>query len=187
MLALAEAALHYDGTDLYRYRSKKSGASIKDVVDGYILLGYPLERTGVGRGSVRMATFADGSTSYSPRGELYDTFLVNPVNPTDPRMPSFTGELEIAYKRYKDPGYAWLLGLNPKRDANVTYGRATWGYIGLTHGEPLPPHPQYRQGVLLTTPPETPLQFRQTAVSFPIRVGERVTLKFAEETEARAQ
>jgi hypothetical protein len=137
MLALAEAALHYDSTDLYHYVSKKSGASIKDVVDGYLRLGYPLEQTGIGRGSVRLATFADGSTSYTPRGELFDTFLVNPLD----AAPSFSGELEIAYKRYKDPGYAWLLSLNPKRDANIVYGRATWGYIGLTHGEPLPEKP----------------------------------------------
>jgi hypothetical protein len=137
MLALAEAALHYDGTDLYHWVSKKSGASIKDVVDGYIRLGYPLERTGIGRGSVRLATFADGATSYTPRGELFDTFLVNPLD----KAPSFTGDLEIAYKRYKDPGYAWLLSLNPKRDANVVYGRAPWGYVALTHGEPLPDKP----------------------------------------------
>ncbi len=137
MLALAEAALHYDGSDLYHYVSKKSGASIKDIVDGYILMSYPLERTGIGRGSIRLVTFADGSTSYTPRGELFDTFLVNPLDAT----PSFSGDLEIAYKRYHDPGYAWLLGLNPKRDANVVYGRATWGYIALTHGEPLPERP----------------------------------------------
>ena len=138
MLALAEAALHYNGTDLYHYVSKKSGASLKNVVDGYVRLGYPLEQTGIGKGSVRMATFADGSTSYTPRGELYDTYLVNPADPLDPRMPSFSGELEIAYKRYKDPGYAWLLSLNPKRDANISYGRAVWGISALTHGEPLP-------------------------------------------------
>jgi hypothetical protein len=143
MLALAEAARHYDGADLYHYVSKKSGASIKGVVDGYLLMSYPLERTGIGRGSIRLATFADGSTSYTPRGELFDTFLINPLD----AVPNFSGELEIAYKRYKDPGYAWLLGLNPKRDANITYGRATWGYIGLTHGEPLPER---------TTPPPAP-------------------------------
>jgi hypothetical protein len=137
MLALAEAALHYDGTDLYHYVSKKSGASIKSIVDGYLLMGYPLERTGIGRGSIRMATFADGSTSYTPRGELFETFLINPLD----NVPCFSGELEIAYKRYKDPGYAWLLSLNPKRDANVSYGRATWGYVALTHGEPLPEKP----------------------------------------------
>jgi hypothetical protein len=63
MLALAEAARHYDGTDLYRYVSKKSGASIKSLIDGYLRIGFPLERTGIGGGSLRMATFGDGSTS----------------------------------------------------------------------------------------------------------------------------
>lgn len=47
MLAVAEAALHYDGTDLYRHVSKKSGASIKGVVDGYLRIAFPLEKTGV--------------------------------------------------------------------------------------------------------------------------------------------
>lgn len=136
MLALAEAALHYDGTDLYHYVSKKSGASIKSLLDGYLLLAYPLERTGIGGGSVRLATFGDGSTNYSSHGELSDSYLINPV--VGIKNPPLAGELEIAYKRYKDPGYAWLLGLNPKRDANIVYGRATWGYIGLTHGEVLP-------------------------------------------------
>ena len=136
MLALAEAARHYDGTDLYHYTSKNSGASIKGIIDGYLLMSYPRERTGIGGGSVRLATFADGSTNYTPRGELLDTFLVNPVGTE--RSPSFAGELEIAYQRYKDPGYAWLLSLNPNRDACINYGRAVWGYIGLIHGEPLP-------------------------------------------------
>ncbi len=139
MLALAEAARRYDGTDLYRYVSPKSGASLKSIIDGYVLLGYPLERTGIGRGSIRMVTFADGSTNYGPRGDLYETFLVNPVGTE--RNPSFSGELEIAYKRFKDPGYAWLLSLNPKRDANIGYGRAVWGYVGLTYGEVLPENP----------------------------------------------
>jgi hypothetical protein len=99
MLALAEAAMHYDGTDLYRYTSKKSGASIRSIIDGYIRMGFPIERTGVN--SIRMATYGDGSTSYSPGGELWETFLV----PGD----LFGGILEVAYKRYRDPGYAWII------------------------------------------------------------------------------
>ena len=48
------------------------------------------------------------------------------------------------------------------------------------------PHPLYRQGVLLTTPPKTALQLRgDTAVSFPIRLGQEVTLGFAEAGEAK--
>jgi len=70
MLALAEAARHYDGTDLYHWTSKKSGASMKSVVDGYLLMGYPLERTGFGRGRVRLATFGDGGTSFNPSGTM---------------------------------------------------------------------------------------------------------------------
>jgi hypothetical protein len=70
MLALAEAARHYDGTDLYQYVSKKSGAGIKSVIDGYLLMGFPLERTGIGQGRVRQATFGDGGTSYNPSGTM---------------------------------------------------------------------------------------------------------------------
>ncbi len=137
MLALAEAALHYDGTDLYNYVSEKSGASIKSVIDGYLRLGYPLERTGVGEGSIRMATYGDGSTSYSPSGALLETFLVNPVDPS-PSVPVLAGELEIAFKRYKESEYAWIINLNPNRDTYINYGRAVWGYIALTHGVQLP-------------------------------------------------
>ena len=139
MLALAEAARHYDGTDLYGHVSKKSGGSIKSLLDGYIRMGYPVERTGLGLGAVRMATYGDGSTSYSPSGMLLETYLA----PGD----LFCGNLEIAYKRYRDPAYAWLLRFNESRDSNVTYGRAVWGLLALTHGEPLPENP---------TPPPAP-------------------------------
>ena len=145
MLALAEAARHYDGTDLYRHVSPKSGASIKDLIDGYLRLAYPREKTGIAGGSIRLATFGDGSTSYSPRGELWDTFLVNPVSGTFGEV-TLAGELEVAYRRYRGPGYAWLLRLNPKRDAYIGsagqgHSRPVWGYAALTHGEPLPEDP----------------------------------------------
>jgi hypothetical protein len=145
MLALAEAALHHDGTDLYRHVSKKSGGSIKGLIDGYLRLAYPLEKTGIERGSLRLATFGDGSTAYGPMGDLQDTFLINP--PYSMLGPvTLSGELEVAYKRYRDPGYAWLIGLNPKRDAYIGSpgqggNRPIWGYAALTHGEPLPPEP----------------------------------------------
>ncbi len=137
MLALAEAAMHYDGTDLYSYVSKKSGGSIKGMIDGYLRMGYPLEKTGVRGGSIRMATYGDGSTSYSPDGTLFETYLVNPISKSD-RMPVLAGELELAYKRYRDPAYAWLISLNPARDTYISYGRAALGLVALTHGEALP-------------------------------------------------
>jgi hypothetical protein len=140
MLALAEAAHHYDGTNLYDYVSKKSGASIRSILEGYLRMAFPRERTGIGRGSLRLATFGDGSTSYGPLGTLHDTFLANP--PGRPAPGELLGELELAYRHYKDPGYAWFLSLNPQRDTALIYGRAVWGYVALTHGLPLPAHPQ---------------------------------------------
>jgi len=148
MLALAEAALHYDGTDLYHYVSKQSGGSIKSLIDGYLRMAYPLERTGVGAGSLRAVTFGDGSTYFSPSGGIGNEgeFLTNSVGSADSKggpagTGGLSGELEIAYKRYQDPAYAWVLSLAPKRDTYLQYGRATWGYIALTHGEPLPANP----------------------------------------------
>lgn len=41
------------------------------------------------------------------------------------------------------------------------------------------PHPVHRQGVLLITPPKTSLRCRGTAVNFPLRLGQEVTLRFA--------
>jgi hypothetical protein len=151
MIALAEAARHYDGTDLYAYTSKKSGASIKSILDGYLLLSFPLERTGINGGSVRLATFGDGSTWFGPNSELRDTFIVNPVSGKETSgrgtEATLSGELEAAYSHYKDSGYAWLLSLNPNRNAYTVYGRAAWSYVALTHGSELPPKP---------TPPPAP-------------------------------
>jgi hypothetical protein len=39
-------------------------------------------------------------------------------------MPVLAGELELAYKRFHDPAYAWLISLNPARDTYISYGRA---------------------------------------------------------------
>ena len=133
ILVLAEAALHYDGTDLYSYVSKKSGGSIKGLLDGYLRTGFPREDTGVRGGALRIATFGDGSISYGPSGTARDEFLTDNL---------FMADLEIGYKRYKDPGYAWVLSLNPARDSHTDRTRApVWGLIALTHGEPLPPDP----------------------------------------------
>jgi tRNA G37 N-methylase TrmD len=105
MFSLAEAALHYDGTDLYNYVAPKSGASLKKIVDGYLRMAFPLERTGTDDGKIRLATFGDGSTDCYITGRLHDTFLDD----------SFKAVMEVAYKRYRDEGYAWVLSLDPDR------------------------------------------------------------------------
>ena len=186
MLALAEAALHYDGTDLYHYVSKQSGASIKSVIDGCIRMAYALERTGVGNGSMRLATYGDGSTCFDATGSLIDTFLVNPVGLGTARgkgMPTLSGELEIAYTRYKDPAYAWLLSLTPQRDTYLNYGRPTFGYCALTHGEPLPENPSPpaapcgiypSQGFAMLRADESPGYWTSGATTAMVRLGAAV-------------
>jgi hypothetical protein len=132
MFSLAEAALRYDGTDLYKYVSPKSGASLKKIVDGYLRMAFPLERKGGAGGKIRLATFGDGSTGCLMDGHLFDTFLDD----------SFMAVLELAYKRYHDEGYAWMLSLDPKREAYIRDGRPAFSFVALTHGESLPAQPQ---------------------------------------------
>lgn len=132
MFALAEAALRYDGTDLYKYVSPKSGATLKKIVDGYLRMAFPLEGNAKDGGKVRLATFGDGSTGCSISGRLDDTFLDE----------SFMGVLEVANKRFHDEGYAWLLSLDPDRQSYIRRGRPAFSYVALTHGDPLPANPQ---------------------------------------------
>jgi len=182
-LALAEAALHYDGTDLYRYVSKKSGGSIKTILDGYVRMGFPVERTGLGGGSVRVVNYGDGSTNYNPLGLLNDVWLVNSPPLGAHNRIGVAGELEIAYKRYKDPAYAWLLALNPARDAYVNYGRACLGYAALTHGEadlsaatppPAPSAIYPTQGFAFLRADETPSYWTSGAMAAVVMLGNLV-------------
>ena len=106
MLALAEAALALRRQRPVSLRVEAKWWIDQGTIDGYLRLAYPVEQTGIGQGSIRMATFGDGSTNYQPDGSLYDTFLINPLS-SELRGQAL-GELEIAYKRYQDPAYAWV-------------------------------------------------------------------------------
>jgi hypothetical protein len=188
MMAVAEAALHYDGTDLYQFVSPKSGASIRGLLEGYLRLAYPMEKTGIRAGSIRMATFGDASTSYTAAGELVDTFLFNPVQGGAKMALSIHGEMELAYKRYRDPRYAWFLRLQPRRDAYVDSsltGRSgkIWGYVALTHGEPLPAHVEppeapsgvySGQGIAVLHSDESPRYWDSRATSAVLRLGSAI-------------
>src|SRR5436309_9082833 len=99
-------------------------------------MSYPLERTAIGQGMLRMATSRDGSTSFEPNGTSGVDVFENLTNQDTASY--FLPMLEIAYARYKDPGYAWVLSLPPTRNAPGWLGRFPWGYTALSHGEPLP-------------------------------------------------
>jgi len=137
MMYLAEAARHYDGTDLYNYTSP-NGGSLRKAVAGLVSLAYPIERTGVGGGSVRMATWGDGSTAPPNRvnNESGDAFFVNKPN-IFPERQNLYPILEIAYHAWKDPQYAYLLALNSRRDERL--GWFEYLPVSLLLGETLPP------------------------------------------------
>jgi hypothetical protein len=139
MMYLAEAARNYNGTDLYDYTSP-NGGSLRKAVDGLVSLAYPIERTGVGRGSVRMATWGDGSTAPPNRvnNESGDAFFVNKPN-IFPERQNLYPILEIAYHAWKNPRHAYLLALNPGRDERL--GWIEYLPVSLLLGETLPPEP----------------------------------------------
>jgi Heparinase II/III-like protein len=136
MMYLAEAARHYDGIDLYNYTSP-NGGSLRKAIAGLVSLAYPIERTGVDRGSVRMATWGDGSTAPPNRvnNESGDAFFVNKPN-IFPERQNLYPILEIAYHAWKDPQYAYLLALNPRRDERL--GWFEYLPVSLLLGETLP-------------------------------------------------
>lgn len=47
----------------------------------------------------------------------------------------FDTSLKLAFLRYRDSSYAWVLAQNPARDQ---WDHALWGYLALTHGGDLP-------------------------------------------------
>lgn len=176
--AYAEAARHYDGTDLYAYKSP-TGASIKNMIDGFIRTAFPIEQTGIGGGSIRYAGYGDGSTDFSQYGQWGEPFLVN--HPSGGL--TMQGDLEIAYQRFKDPAYAWLLSLDPLR-ANYGAGHAfIWSFRAVTHGEPLPAkvspppapcgvYPDQGQAILRAD--ETPAYWTNGSIAASVMLGRRV-------------
>jgi len=176
--AYAEAARHYDGTDLYAYKSP-TGGSIKGLIDGFIRMGFPIEQTGIGGGSIRYAGYGDGSTDFSQYGQWGEPFLVNhPSNGL-----TMQGDLEIAYKYFKDPAYAWLLSLDPLRANYCTGQSAVWSFRALTHGEPLPAkvspppapcgvYPEQGQAILRAD--ETPAYWTNGSIAASVMLGRRV-------------
>jgi hypothetical protein len=123
MMQLAILHQLYYGKDLFAYQSP-NGGSIKKLVDGYIALGYPLERTGVGPGSFQVATYGDGSTE-SPYGDHHHTDALYLVN-----LPWVRGNyrfeiidaLEQAHYLSRDPKHAWFLSHAVEREPSFLYG-----------------------------------------------------------------
>lgn len=123
MLQLAIIYKLYYGKDLFSYEAS-NGGSIKKLVDGYIALTYPLEKTGVGHGSFHVATYGDGSTEspYSKHHGTDSLYLINlPWVYGNDRF-ELTNIIEQAYYLTKDPKYAWFLSHSVEREPSFLYG-----------------------------------------------------------------
>lgn len=103
MLRMSRLLQLYDGTDWFRQKSPRGG-SPQALLQYYIDTAYPIERTGFGRGQIRIATYGDGATS--PTGDL---FFVNPAGPGL----NMHEELAEAYGLSGDPMYAGFLSFVP--------------------------------------------------------------------------
>ena len=145
-MTLAEAA-HNNGVDLFAWKAK-DGHTLKNFIDGYLHIAFPIEDMGVNRGTVRVAAFGNGgSGGPSGGGFMANTTYDGPPMNSDARsFPAMASLLEVAYRHYRDPAYAWMISLNPNRN-DYWY---PLGFAALTHGVKLPKKitpPSARSGV----------------------------------------
>ena len=102
IMHLAERAWRYDGTDVWNMVAP-NGTKPGNVVDGAIDMAFPLERTGIGVGSIRMANFGEEGTSL-----FQDQWL----NYGGGYRACWQHILRCVYSASKDPGYGWLASVN---------------------------------------------------------------------------
>jgi hypothetical protein len=91
------------------YPNRGSG---KGLMDFYIDTAYPIERTGYGKGRIRIANYGDGSTN--PLGDL---FLVNPAAAKGDIV--MHDALIAAYNASRDPRYAAFVSMIPGYKPNL--------------------------------------------------------------------
>ena len=113
----------YFGQDLFGFKSPKGG-SIKNLLDGYIALTYPIERTGVGPGSFHVATYGDGSTESPHIGHhnADSLYLVNLPWAKNNERAEMSSILEQAYYVSGDSRYAYFLSHCVERSPSFLYG-----------------------------------------------------------------
>ena len=93
----------YDAKDWWTTKAP-NGGSPKGLMDYYIDTAYPIERTGHGRGQIRVATYGDGATNAK-----HDLFLVNPAG----AALDCTKALIAAYNASGDPRLAPFVAMVP--------------------------------------------------------------------------
>ncbi|MCJ8331929.1 MAG: hypothetical protein MJH11_18355, partial [Lentisphaeria bacterium] len=142
-LSFAEMSANSGGEDLYKYKAKNpykgEFTTLQKIIDGFISLAYPLEKTAVGNGSIRLVSWGDAGSHRPNSASPGDNFLINQPtfqkgNHQDTRTLGYA--LEIAYRRFKDAKYAWFLKQTPERRHHANWN--LFNFTGLTHGVELP-------------------------------------------------
>ncbi|MCJ8330043.1 MAG: alginate lyase family protein, partial [Lentisphaeria bacterium] len=127
MVILAEAAWH-NGHDLWNWSSPE-GDTLAKGFESWLDTTFPAEATTMGKGSFRIASYGDAG-NHPEAGR--DTYLFNyPHSIAVGHRNSEAGWLyEIAYKRTKNPKFAWIVNSRTRR------GRSDYLFIypALTHG-----------------------------------------------------
>lgn len=170
IITVAEVLARYRGDDFYSNYRTKSGARIRNFLDGLIETAYPLERTGIGKGSPRVANWGHASTDWGISSG--DVFLVN-----SPGGGSYSPHkcVRRLLRRYpKAPGYRWLMSLvpeaqQPDRD-DFLYGR-----LKIPAEAPAPAMPSVlfpQSGIAVLRSPEGPDYWRRGTAAF-IHGGEQ--------------
>ncbi|MCJ8330045.1 MAG: hypothetical protein HRT89_21385, partial [Lentisphaeria bacterium] len=148
MVTLIEAASNYYDKDLWHWRSP-NGDRLKDIFLAAIDRTFPAEDMGIAGGSYRLSSYGDTSTQFKDmtKDSAYnnDYFLVN--NPSTPsggikkKRLDLGSLFEVAYRRTKDPRFAWVISRNESRDWSDRTERyqSAFMFAGLTHGLPIDP------------------------------------------------
>ena len=109
----------YDGGDWFN-RKSKTGGSPRGLMDYYIDSAYPIEKTGVGKGRIRVATHGHGSTRVVD-GHLRDLLLVSPAPGDGAEKDRLLAnkELSLCYGTSRDGRYAPFVAMIPDYRPNL--------------------------------------------------------------------
>jgi hypothetical protein len=113
----------YDGRGWWTAKAP-NGGSPKGLMEYYIDTAYPIERTGHGRGQIRLVTYGDGATNAK-----HDLFLVNPAG----AALDGTKALIAAYNASGDPRLAAFVATTNRRSSTAARCRRR---------SSIPPHPR---------------------------------------------
>jgi hypothetical protein len=82
--------------------------------------------------------------------------------------------------------YTMRMGTFDDMSKPVHTGKQEQPWLPITADWLFFPHQVYRQGILITPPPQTPVSCSGEAISFPMKVGQEVSLQFATKAEVDA-